>query len=173
MGLSTRFNLYPDKNPEPGSISGLRVGRRDDYFGSAAQDEYARADLELRFTEFNRAFIQYESTMERYEGIRFHRNSLSLEAENNIIGWLPFGLFFEVGDSINYDPDDPFLGWGITSGLMLSFKPSKRLVMGLDYSKSTFWETRGGARLWDYNVLRQRTTYQLSKTHFPPGHRRL
>ena len=36
--------------------------------------------------------------------------------------------------------------------------------MGLDYSKSSFWEKRGGARLWDYNVLRQRTSYQLSKT---------
>jgi len=164
FGASTRFNLYPDKKFLNQVNFGLRVGRRDDYFGSAAQDEYVRADLDLRFTEFNRAFIQYESTMERYEGIRFHKNSLSVEAENNIIGWLPFGLFFEVGDSINYDPDDPFLGWGITSGLMLSFKPSKRLVMGLDYSKSTFWETRGGARLWDYNVLRQRTSYQLSKT---------
>ena len=163
-GASTQLNLYPDKKFLNQVNFGLRVGQRDDYFGSAAQDEYVRANLQLRFTEFNRAFIQFENAMERYEGINFHKNSLSLEAENNIIAWLPFSLFFEIGDSINYDPDDPFLGWGISSGLGLNFKPSKRLVMGLDYTKSTFWENRGGARLWDYNVIRQRTSYQLSKT---------
>jgi hypothetical protein len=163
-GASTQFNLFPDKKFLNQVNFGLRVGQRDDYFGSATQDEYVRANLGLRFTEFNRAFIQFENAMERYEGIKFHKNSLSLEAENNIIGWMPFGLFFEIGDSINYDPDDPFLGWGISSGLRLNFKPSKRLVMGLDYSKSTFWEKWGGARLWDYNVIRQRTSYQLSKT---------
>lgn len=163
-GASTHLNLYPDKKFLNQVNLGLRAGRRDDYFGSAAQDEYVRADLTLRFTEFNRAHIQYENGMERYEGIRFHKNTLSVEAQNNFIGWMPFGLFFEVGDSINYDPENPFLGWGIASGLMLNFKPSKRLVMGLEYSKSTFWEKRGGERLWDYDVLRQRTTYQLSKT---------
>jgi len=163
-GASTQFNLYPDKKYLNQVNVGMRVGRRDDYFGSAAQDEYVRANIQLRLTEFNRVFLQFENAMERYEGIRFHKNSFSLEAENNIIGWMPFGLFFEIGDNINYDPEDPFLGWGITSALRLNFKPSKRLVMGFDYSKSTFWETRGGARLWDYDVIRQRTSYQLSKT---------
>jgi hypothetical protein len=163
-GAHTSFTLYPDKKFLNQVNFGLRVGRRDDYFGSDAQDKYVRTNIQLRFSEFNRAFIEYENAMERYEGIDFKRNSLSIEAENNIIGWMPFGLVFRIGDAINYDPEDPFLGWGITSGLFLNFKPSKRLQLGFDYSKSTFWEQRGGKRLWDYNVVRQRISYQLSKT---------
>ena len=35
--------------------------------------------------------------------------------------------------------------------------------MGTDFSKETFWRKWGGERLWDYNVVRLRTTYQASK----------
>ncbi|MEW5899840.1 MAG: DUF5916 domain-containing protein, partial [Acidobacteriota bacterium] len=163
-GASTNVRLYPDKKFLNQVQFGLRTGRRDDYFGSARQDEWVEANVQFRFTEFNRAFIEFEHSMERYEGIHFYKNSLSLEAENNLIAWMPFGLFFGVGDAINYDREDPFLGWNIRSGLFVNFKPSKRLQMGIDFSKSTFWENRGGRELWDYNVIRQRTTYQLSKT---------
>ena len=70
----------------------------------------------------------------------------------------------ETGDSINYDPEDAFLGYHNTYGVMATFKPSKRLQLGVDFSKETFWRSAGGERLWDYNVVRQRTTYQVSKT---------
>jgi hypothetical protein len=76
----------------------------------------------------------------------------------------PFGFFFRTGDAINYDPDDAFLGWNNLYGLFLNFKPSTRLQLGVDLSKATFWEKRGGNLLWDYNVIRQRTTFQISKT---------
>jgi len=36
--------------------------------------------------------------------------------------------------------------------------------MALEFNKQTFWEERGGEQLFDYNVIRQRTTYQFSKT---------
>jgi hypothetical protein len=106
----------------------------------------------------------YENAMERYADIDFKRNNLMLQAENNLVRWMPFSLFFQIGDTIHYDPDDAFLGWGATYGIGTNFKPSNRLQVGVNLSKSTFWETRGGKRLWDYNVVRTRTTYQLSKT---------
>ena len=163
-GASTNVTLYPDKKYLNSVNFGVRVGRRDDYFGNGTQDSWVRANLQLRFTEFNRAYIVFENAMERYEGIDFKKNSLAIETENNLISWLPFGFFFKTGDSINYEPDDPFLGWNNSYGLFLNFKPNKRIQMGVDYSKSTFWERRGGKQVWDYNVIRQRTIYQISKT---------
>jgi len=128
------------------------------------QDNWANANLYFRFTEWSQLNITFQNQMERYEGIKFNRNSLTASGETNIIGWLPLGFYFRTGDSINYDPDDPFLGWSNSYGLYLNFKPSKRLQMSVDFSKYTFWEERGGEELIDYNVVRQRTTYQLSKT---------
>jgi len=78
--------------------------------------------------------------------------------------WLsPLGFEFETGNSVYYDPDDPFLGYANTYGLYMNFRPSKRWQMGVTFSKQTFWEKWGGEQLFDYNVIRQRTTYQISK----------
>jgi hypothetical protein len=33
----------------------------------------------------------------------------------------------------------------------------------VEYTKQTFWEKWGGERVFDFNVIRQRTTYQISK----------
>jgi hypothetical protein len=84
--------------------------------------------------------------------------------KDHLVSWLPFGFYFRTGHSIFYDPDDPFLGWSNTYGLFFNVKPNKRLQMSVDFSKETFWEERGGEQLYDFNAVRQRTTYQLSKT---------
>ena len=165
-GGSTRYTFFPDKKYLNSFSVGLKAGQRNDYFGGGIQDTWIRPSLQFRFTEFNQAYVQFESSMERYEGIEFRKNVLSLEVQNNLIRWLPFSLFFETGDSINYEPEDPFLGWNNVYGIFLNFKLSSRLQIGFDYNKSTYWEKRGGELLWDYNVLRQRTTYQISKTIF-------
>ncbi len=102
--------------------------------------------------------------MEHYEGLDFWKNSFSIEGDCNLIGWLPFGFYFRTGQSIFYDPDDPFLGWSNIYVLYLNAKPSKRLQLNISVRKQTFWKKRGGEQVFDYNVIRQRTTYQISKT---------
>ena len=163
-GASTSLNLYPDKKYLNAIHLNFSAGLRDNYFDDIAQDRWLRANAQLRFTEFNRMFIRFENAMERYENREFKKNTITVETQSNIIGWLPFGLFFQAGDTINYDPDDTYLGWSNAYGLSANFKPSKRLQMGLDYSKETYWKRRGGGQVWDYNVVRQRTTYQFSKS---------
>jgi hypothetical protein len=76
--------------------------------------------------------------VERYEGVDFNKNSLTVEGENNLISWLPFGFYFRTGHRVFYDPDDPFLGWSNTYGLYFNIKPNKRLQMSMDFSKETF-----------------------------------
>lgn len=163
-GLFTNFNIYPEKKFFNAVHLSFNLGQRDAYFEDEVQDRWARANLQFRFTEFSRLFIRYENVLERYEEIDFKKNSVTLQGENNLISRLPFGIFMQTGDTINYDPKDPFLGWSSSYGLELNFKPNKRLQMGASYSKSTFWKSRGGELVWDFNVVRQRTIYQLSKS---------
>jgi len=158
------FRFYPEKKYLNMWGINLRAGQRNDYFGSDAQDTWGIGELYFEFNQWSRMTVNLRRQMERYEGIDFKRNSFTIQGETNLIGWMPLTFYFQTGDSINYDPDDPFLGWNNTYGLYLNFKPSKRLQMSVDFSKSTFWEERGGEQLWDYNVVRQRTIYQISKT---------
>lgn len=164
VGAYTYFNIYPQKQYLNQISLGLNGGRRYAYFEDALTDQWVNANIHLRFTEFNSMNISFRNSMERYGGIDFNKNSFSIDSSTNLIGWLPFGLFLSTGQSIYYDPDDPYLGWSNAYGLFFNLKPNKRLQVAVDLSKQTFWKKRGGEQVFDYNVIRQRTTYQVSKT---------
>ncbi len=156
--------LYVDK-PFLNQISlSLTAGQRDGYFEDVTQDRWLESRVQFRLTEFNRVFLRYRNAMERYADLDFKRSYFSAEGELQYIRWLPLVFYFQTGDSINYEPDDAFLGYSNIYSLGLTFKPNKRIQVGFDLTKQTFWRSRGGEELWDYNVVRNRTTYQLSKT---------
>jgi len=158
------YRIYPDKKYLNQVQLRLQAGRREGYADSTTQDTWISPQVQFRLTEFNQIFVEYEAGTERFADIPFKRQTLSIESQITFISWLPFNLMFQTGDSINYDPEDAFLGYSNTYGISATVKPSSRLQLGADFSKQTFWRSAGGERLWDYNVVRQRTTYQFSKT---------
>ncbi|NTV81069.1 MAG: hypothetical protein HGA24_06565, partial [Candidatus Aminicenantes bacterium] len=164
VGGFASYRLYPDKKYLNQVQFRLQAGKRIGYADSVTQDTWIRPQIQFRLTEFNQVFVMYEAGMERYAGVDFKKQSLSIQSQIMFISWMPFVFFFETGDSINYDPDNPFLGASNTYGVSVTFKPSKRLQLGADFSKQTFWDRADGAGNWDYNVIRQKTTYQFSKT---------
>jgi len=158
------YRLYPDKKYLNQIQFRIQAGQRLGYADSVTQDTWIRPQVQFRLTEFNQVFVMYEAQMERYAGVDFKKQSLSVESQVTFISWMPFFLFFETGDEINYDTEDAFLGYSNTYGISLTFKPSKRLQLGTDFSKQTFWRSAGGEQLWDYNLVREKVTYQFSKT---------
>ncbi|MDH5405477.1 MAG: carbohydrate binding family 9 domain-containing protein [Candidatus Aminicenantes bacterium] len=164
MGAFTSFRTFPEKKYLNVVYFNLSAGNMNAYNENIMTDKWAEAEVNFEFTQFSRLYVSFQNYMERYGGINFHKNSFTLNGSTNLIGWLPFEFYFRTGDNISYDSDDPFLGWSNTYGVFLNFKPSNRLQMGFDLSKNTFYEERGGKQLWDYNIIRQRTTYQISKT---------
>ena len=163
-GVFTNVTVYPDK-PFLNQIRfSLRAKQHDAFFTDTVQDKTFELQTQFRFTEFNQLVVQYDTGKERFADQDFRKNVFSLQGQFNIIKWVPFTLFSEIGDSINYDTADAFRGWGVTYGIGTNFKPSTRLQLEFDFSKITFWRTQGGERLWDYNVIHTRTAYQLSKS---------
>lgn len=142
----------------------IQGGQRLGYADSTTQDTWIRPSVQFRLTEFNQVFVMVEAGMERFADVEFKKQTISMESQITFVPWMPFGFFFETGDSINYDPEDAFLGYSNTYGVSLTLKPSKRIQLGTDFSKQTFWRTAGGEMLWDYNLVREKVTYQVSKT---------
>ncbi len=158
------LNVYPEKNFLNQIRLSANAGHMFEYFGNTLSDRWVTGNVHFRFTEFNHMNITYRNSMERYEGIDFDKNAINLDCNFSLIGWLPFGAYFQTGDSIYYDPDDPYLGYSNTYGIYLTFKPSKRLQYSLDFTKQTFWKARRGELVYDINVVRNRLTYQISRT---------
>ena len=163
-GAFTFASIYPEKKYLNQIQFNLNAGRRYFFSENLLQDEWLRGDVNFRFNEFSQLQLQFQTDMERYAGIDFNKNSFELQGQFMFLKWLTAVIVYETGGSIYYDPDDPFLGHNNTYALILGLKPSKRLRLDLEYIKQTFFEDRGGDLLYDYNVLRTRTTYQLSKT---------
>lgn len=158
------YTLYPDKKYLNQVRFRVQAGVRDGYADSVTQDTWIRPQIQFRLTEFNQVFVQYEAAMERFAGVDFRKQNLSIESQLTFISWLPLYFSFQTGDSINYDPDDAYLGSSNTYGLSLTIKPSKRLQLGTDFSKQTFWDRADGSGNWDYNVVREKAAYQFSRT---------
>jgi hypothetical protein len=164
VGGFASYHIYTDKKFLNQIQLRLQAGQRFGYADSVKQDTWIRPQVQFRLTEFNQVFVMYEAGMERFAGVDFKKQILSIESQFTVISWMPFFFFFETGDSINYDPDNAYLGHSNTYGVSLTFKPSKRLQLGTDFSKQTFWDGADGAGNWDYNVVREKATYQVSKT---------
>jgi hypothetical protein len=164
IGGSVYYQFYPEKQYLNQVRIRLMGGRRFTHDGETLEDEWVALSSQLRFTEFSQMNIKLQRDMERYGGVDFQKTSLEVDTSLLLISWLPFGLAFRTGDSIYYDPDDPFLGYGHSYGLFFTLKPSKRLRMSTIFSKETFWKRWGEEQVYDFNVLRQQTTYQISKT---------
>jgi hypothetical protein len=164
IGGSVYYQFYPEKQYLNQVRIRLMGGRRFTHDGETLEDEWVALSSQLRFTEFSQMNIKLQQDMERYGGVDFQKTSLEVDTSLLLISWLPFGLAFRTGDSIYYDPDDPFLGYGHSYRLFFTLKPSKRLRMSTIFSKETFWKRWGEEQVYDFNVLRQQTTYQISKT---------
>jgi hypothetical protein len=164
FGVYTYAAVYPEKKYLNQLRFNLRAGRRFDYDMDVLEDDWISPSIQVRFTEFSRMNFSYRFEMEHYGGVDFSKNSFTASGELIFLSWLPFGFNVRTGDSIFYDPDDPFLGYSNSFAIFATLKPSKRLQIGLTFSKETFWEELGGEQLYDFNVIRQRTTYQFTKS---------
>ncbi len=164
LGTYTSFRFFPEKKYLNQVSLGFNGGMRYEFSGQTMQDQWMRAYLHLRINEFSMINFSVQNEMERYSGMDFDLQGFSINGETNFIKWLPLGFYFGTGHSIYYDPDDPFRGWNNNYVLYMNLKPNKRLQIMLRFQKQTFWEEKGGEEIYDFNVLRTRTTYQISKT---------
>jgi hypothetical protein len=157
------FNIFPEKR----YLAQIRLrangGQRYGFHSSTLQDRWVELGANLSFTEFSQMNLEVRRSMERFAGIDFNQTSAELSTSTNLIRWLPFGFILATGDSVFYDPDDPFLGYSNVYGAFFTLKPSNRIQIGVEYTKQTFWREWGGEEIYDYNVLRNRVTYQLTK----------
>jgi len=163
VNSSASYTIYPGKKYLSRIITSVDYSKYFDFNNTAIEE-----NLTLRFrfmatlnSRIN--FIYTPASMESYENINFKKKRFGICSGYYLIKWVEFGLSLWMGDSIRYDPVNPYLGWSNTISPWINFKPLSRLQIKFDFNKNTFWEKRGGELVYDYNILRQKTTYQITK----------
>jgi len=122
----------------------------------------------LRFWLPGRSQFRVDTILsnEVFAGHRFGRNGVGIQAQTQLTKQFFFALFFRHSESIYYDPTTPFQGYGNRAGSSLLYQPMEKLNLSLSLSYVDFYRDSDKEKLYDYTIIRNRTTFQVNKYLF-------
>jgi hypothetical protein len=128
-----------------------------------------RQNSYLRFwmARNTRLEFQYSLGSEVYEGISFDHGKKQIDLRSQLLKSLFVSLQIEWLESPYYDDDEnPFQGDATTSSFNLIFQPTENFSSDFRSLRQAFTSRREGYKMYDYRILRNKTTYQLNKYIF-------
>ena len=142
---------------------GPRVSYRRTYdYDGVLQDEQMGASVSVRFARNIDVNAGYNRDMERFGGIDFWKNGLSLGGNVRTSRRLSFGGTMNAGDQIRF-VDNPFLGSGTRYNLNMTLRPFSRLQSEITLNTSRLVDPRDDTEVFDVKIWRTLTTYQFTE----------
>ena len=142
---------------------GPRISYRRTYdYDSVLQDEQMGASVSVRFARNIDVNAGYNRDMERFGGIDFWKNRLSLGGNVRTSRRLSFGGNLNTGDQIRF-VDNPFLGSGTQYNLNMTLRPFSRLQSEITLNTSRLVDPRDDTEVFDVKIWRTLTTYQFTE----------
>ena len=122
---------------------------------------YLPRQTEIRFD----AFLGNEV----FAGQRFNRSALGLQGQSQLVKQLAVTFFFRRGKAIFYDSPSPYQGKSTRASLGMVFQPTAQINSQLDIAYTDFYRNADGKKVYDYTILRNRTTFQFNRYLFVRG----
>jgi hypothetical protein len=119
--------------------------------------------LDIQFRRNTLLTLSLEKGMERWVDLDFGKNMFALTLETAANRYFSGKLSLNQGDSIFYDKESPYLGYLRSFQSQVNIYPNTHLKEALIFTKSTFWREKGGKEVYDYNIIRSKTTYHFNK----------
>ena len=106
---------------------------------------------------------------EVFAGQRFNRAALGIQGQSQLMKQLALTFSFRRGRYIYYDPQAPFQGKGTRAELGLVFQPTVKINSQFAISYADFFRGADNKKVYDYMILRNRTTFQFNRNLFVRG----
>ena len=131
-------------------------------FTNVFEDEEVRLGVDATFARNISVNASFRDEMERYGGINFEKEAVSLGGQINTSRRFGIGGYYRYGDEVRYT-DTPFLGRGSTGSFYATARPVSRFQSEINLSTSDFIDARTGDELlFDVKILRALSTYQFT-----------
>ena len=188
--ISKNFRLDTGYIPRDGTTTLTLSGRRSfylkskilnkidaGYWGYMQRDKYfdmndGQHNFYLQFLMPRSTYIElnYANGSEVYEDKLFDRSGIEIELTSQIFKSLFFDLEIGTKGSPWYDdPDNPFQGDITYQTAFINFQPTENLSSEVIGVREIFTSRDDGLDLYDYNICRIKTTYQINKYLFIRG----
>lgn len=106
-------------------------------------------------------FTGFARQYELYGGKGFWKNGIRGHIGGTLIGSLAFRSRFYVGDRIFYDPENPYLGFIVSTDVGLVYFPLTNLEISLSWKRDEF--KKEGEEVYEINIIRPRLIYYFTK----------
>ena len=124
-----------------------------------------RLYLPLR-TQFRFDFI---AANEVYAGQRFNVGGMGFQASSQLNKHFSFHLFYRGTNSIFYDMDNPYGGRSNRVSATIDYQPTDKLNTSLSFRYQDFYIPETVEKIYEYMIVRSRTTFQVNKYLFFRG----
>jgi len=136
---------------------------------SGMDDKGVQLQVNFNFALEGNAGVTLETAQESWAGQEFHKLFTDLYVNLQPFKWLSFHSCFGSGDSIYYDPEEPFLGRRQQWHLQFNLQPNENLNLLAERIINTFDRAHSGARVYEEDIWRGRLTYQFNEHLFVRG----
>lgn len=157
-----RFSFFPKSKLVP-RINWRVVTRQTLDHASRLWETYNYTGLEVYFPRKTWIWFGGNLQSEVFLGRRFNRNDFGGGLYSQILKQLYFSVEFNHGNKVYYDPESPYPGKGSSIDVTMTFQPTEKLSTGLEAAYSDFYRKPGGEKVYDYTILRNRTSFQFNK----------
>ncbi len=106
---------------------------------------------------------------EVFAGQRFDRSGYGVQGQSQLAKQLFVNLWARRSGSIYYDPEAPFQGYGTRVQAGIRYQPAGQLDFSLSLSYADLHRRADREKIYDYLILRGRSTFQFNKYLFLRG----
>lgn len=106
---------------------------------------------------------------EVFAGKRFRRDGYWLSAGSQVTKQVSIQFNLVDTKAVYYDPGNPYQGDGLQFASVLHVQPTEQLSAEMGVTYANFFREADGAKIYDYLILRGKTTFQVSKFLFFRG----
>ncbi len=140
-------------------------GQRSKQPGGLAEVEFLNTAIDLNFQRNIEFTAIHSRDREGFAGkeLSYQFNKIALTAY--ALKKLSFISRFFFGEGVYYNFANPQIGRRNDMELEINFRPNNKLNASLLYLKSTLNNPQTGARFFNQEILRNRTTYQFTPYH--------
>ena len=142
--------------------------RRDKY--SSLYERFNRVSLHVYMPRQTELYFGINPDRnEIFSSKRFDRSGFNFGGNSQITKQLYWKCYIELSKRIYYDTINPYQGKGTTATVELIFQPTEKLNSSLRYTFESFYRHSDGEKIYNYSIMRNKTTYQFNKYLFFRG----
>jgi hypothetical protein len=109
--------------------------------------------------------VGWHASSEVFAGREFGTSGFSASVASQVARQLSLQGAYSRGDAIYYSVD-PFAGRAVRATATIIYQPSEKWYQSLAVTYANFDRAAGGTRLYDYAIVRSKTSFQLNRFLF-------